>query len=81
MSAMPDRIEAETDDDPRLVRAAQEYLAALEAGRRPERGAFVARFPDLAEQLGPYLDALDMVHGSAPFVPQIPARRHSSWTI
>ena len=62
------------DEDPRLVRAAQEYLAELEAGRRPDRGEFVARFPGLAEQLAPYLDALDMVHGSGPAAPRAPAR-------
>jgi serine/threonine protein kinase len=70
MSATPDPIEAETEDDPRLVRAAQEYLAALESGRRPTRSEFVARYPDLAEQLAPYLDALDMVHASGPSVPR-----------
>jgi serine/threonine protein kinase len=53
-------------DDPRLLRAAQEYLAELEAGGRPRRGDFVARYPDLAGELGPYLDALDMVHGATP---------------
>jgi serine/threonine protein kinase len=53
-------------EDPRLIRAAQEYLAELEAGRRPERSVFVARYPDLAEQLLPYLDALDMVQTAMP---------------
>ena len=66
MNPTPDRLDAPTEEDPRLVHAAQEYLAALEAGRRPERGEFVARFPGLAEQLAPYLDALDMVHGAGP---------------
>ena len=70
MNPTPDRLDAETDDDPRLVSAAQEYLAALEAGRRPQRAEFVTRFSDLAAQLGPYLDALDMVHGAAPLPPR-----------
>jgi serine/threonine protein kinase len=56
-------------EDPRLIRAAQEYLAELEAGRRPERGVFAARYPDLAEQLLPYLDALDMVQTAVPARP------------
>jgi serine/threonine protein kinase len=57
-----------TEDDPRLVVAAQEYLAELEARRRPDRQAFLDRHPELAEALGPYLDALDMVHAAAPLL-------------
>src|SRR5262245_18632998 len=64
MSATPERL----DDDPRVLRAAQEYLAELEAGRRPRRSEFVARFPEVAAELGPYLEALDMVHGAAPLL-------------
>jgi serine/threonine protein kinase len=57
-------------EDPRLIRAAQEYLAELEAGRQPERGVFVARYPsELAEHLLPYLDALDMVQTAMPSRP------------
>jgi serine/threonine protein kinase len=55
-----------TEDDPRLLRAAQEYLAALESGQRPERRAFLARFPEVASLLGPYLDTLDAVHAASP---------------
>jgi serine/threonine protein kinase len=56
----PDRPEGQADDDPRLLRAAQEYLAELEAGRRPDRRQYAARFPGLADALTPYLDALDL---------------------
>src|SRR6516165_2430869 len=59
-------------DDPRLIGAVQEYLAELEAGRRPDRAAFAARFPELREAIGPYLDALDLVHGAAPLVQSVP---------
>jgi serine/threonine protein kinase len=55
-------------DDPRVLRATQEYLAELEAGRRPRRAEFVARYPEVADQLPPYLDALDMVHSAAPLL-------------
>src|SRR5687768_14484420 len=54
------------DDDPRLLRAVQDYLDELEAGRRPDRRALAARFPDLAADMAPYLDALDVVHAAAP---------------
>ncbi len=74
MNPTADRTNAPADEDPRLLRAAQEYLAALEAGRRPDRAEFAARFPDLAETLAAYLDALDMVHGAGPLLPRSPAR-------
>ncbi len=48
-------------DDPRLIRAAQEYLAELESGRKTSRGEFISRHPDIAAELDPYLDALEMV--------------------
>jgi serine/threonine protein kinase len=66
MNPSADRLDLQEGDDPRLLHAAQEYLAELEAGRRPEHAAFLARFPSLGDQLTPYLDALDMVHGAAP---------------
>ncbi|HZT78738.1 MAG TPA: serine/threonine-protein kinase [Gemmataceae bacterium] len=66
MNAVPDQ--PPTEDDPRLLRAVQEYLGELEAGRRPDRGEFAERFPDLVEAAAPYLDALDMVHAAAPLL-------------
>ena len=57
-------------DDPRLRCAAQEYLAELERGQCPSRADFLARFPDLVEDLPTYLDALDMFHGAAPLLDQ-----------
>jgi serine/threonine protein kinase len=53
-------------DDPRLLLAVKEYLAEIESGKTTDRRAFVARFPDLASQLEPYLEALDRVHSAAP---------------
>jgi serine/threonine protein kinase len=53
-------------DDPRLLRAVQEYLADLEAGRRPDRHAFLARYPELGPAMAPYFDALDAVHAVSP---------------
>jgi serine/threonine protein kinase len=70
MKPPPDQ--ASLGDDPRLIDAAQRYLAELEAGRRPDRDAFMARFPDVREALGPYLDALEMVHGAAPLIHSTP---------
>jgi serine/threonine protein kinase/WD40 repeat protein len=48
-------------DDPRVVRALEEYLAALESGSRPERDALLARHPDIAPALAHCLDGLDLM--------------------
>jgi serine/threonine protein kinase len=53
-------------DDPRLLQAVKEYLADLEAGRRPDRHAITARYPELRSAMVPYLDALDAVHAVSP---------------
>ena len=46
---------------PRLTAALREYEAALTARRRPERWAFLARFPDLGPDLEEGLDGLDFL--------------------
>jgi len=56
---------AEIPDDPRLMQAVQEYLAELEAGRRPNRREFLKRFPELQAPLAQCLDGLDFVHKAA----------------
>jgi eukaryotic-like serine/threonine-protein kinase len=48
-------------DDPALLAAVEEYLSALEAGRRPDRREFLARHAPLASVLAGYLDALHFV--------------------
>jgi eukaryotic-like serine/threonine-protein kinase len=52
-------------EDPRVIRAVQEYLAALEAGAAPDREEFLAGYPDLAEPLAGCLEALRFVHAAA----------------
>jgi WD40 repeat protein/serine/threonine protein kinase len=53
-------------DDPRVVRAVQEYLAQAEAGGKPSRAEFVARYPDIAEPLDRCLAGLEFVQAAAP---------------
>jgi hypothetical protein len=53
-------------DDPRVIRALEEYLAAQEAGAKPDRTAFLARYPAVAGALANCLDALEFVHAAAP---------------
>jgi tetratricopeptide (TPR) repeat protein len=56
----------------RLTRAVEEYLADLEAGGRPDRDAFLARYPDIAAPLAECLDGLDFVHAAAAMQPAAP---------
>src|SRR5207249_928136 len=57
-------------DDPRVVRAVQEYLAQAEAGGKPSRSEFVARYADIAEPLGRCLAGLEFVQAAAPQLSQ-----------
>jgi serine/threonine protein kinase/uncharacterized protein HemY len=52
-------------DDPRISRAALEYLDDLRAGRRPDRQQFLARHPDIAAALAESLDGLEFIHKAA----------------
>ncbi len=56
-------------NDSRLRRSLKEYLAALEAGARPERRDFLGRYPEIAEELGVCLDNLEFVRGAAAELP------------
>jgi serine/threonine protein kinase len=53
-------------DDPRVVEAVEEYLAELEAGQRPERHGFLARYAEIAPVLADCLDGLQFVHAVSP---------------
>jgi serine/threonine protein kinase/tetratricopeptide (TPR) repeat protein len=57
-------------DDPRVIQAVEEYLAALEAGPRPDRQEFLARRPEIAGALARCLDGLEFVHEAAPLLGQ-----------
>ena len=52
-------------DDPRVIAALEEYAAALEAGKAPDRDAFLARHADVAEALAGCLTGLEFVHDLA----------------
>jgi eukaryotic-like serine/threonine-protein kinase len=53
---------ADGAEDPRVTQALEEYLAALEAGQVPDRTQLLARYSDVADVLGGYLDGLDFLH-------------------
>jgi serine/threonine protein kinase len=52
-------------EHPEMLGAVQEYLAALEAGNKPNRQEFLARHPQIAEALAECLDGLEFVHSAA----------------
>jgi serine/threonine protein kinase/WD40 repeat protein len=54
--------------DPRVVRALEEYLAALEAGKAPDCADFVARHPELADELAECIAGLELMHAAVPAV-------------
>src|SRR6516162_1648245 len=62
--------EAVAAADARVVRALEEYLAALEAGAAPNRQAFLARHTDIATPLAECLDGLRFIRGAAAQVRQ-----------
>jgi serine/threonine protein kinase/Flp pilus assembly protein TadD len=49
-----------------VVRAVREYLALREAGHKPDRCAFAARYPEIAEALAECLGGLDFVQAAVP---------------
>lgn len=53
-------------DDPRVVECLEDYMAAVAEGRRPDRDALLARYPEIAGELAPCLDALALVSQVAP---------------
>jgi serine/threonine protein kinase len=65
-------------DDPRVVRALEEYSAALKAGQKPDRHDFPARYPEVAEVLAECLEGLEFVRAAAPHL-QPPGGGHPAW--
>ena len=52
-------------DDPRVAAGLDEYLAELQAGRRPSREEFLDRHPEIADALDRGLDVLEFLHSTA----------------
>ncbi|HTU24717.1 MAG TPA: serine/threonine-protein kinase, partial [Pirellulales bacterium] len=52
-------------DDPRVVRAVQAYLAALESGNPVDRKTYIAQHPEIAAELTECLAGLDLIHAAA----------------
>jgi len=56
-------------EDPRLINIVNDYMTALEAGRRPNRRELLARYPDIADQIAACLDGLAFVQSAAGQIP------------
>src|SRR5881392_1636064 len=52
-------------DDPRIVEALEQYLAAVEAGEKPNRQAFLARHAEIAGALVECLDGLEALQAAS----------------
>jgi eukaryotic-like serine/threonine-protein kinase len=63
-------------DEGQLLQAVQEYVRELEAGHRPRRQEWLARYPELQPALGDYLDGVNLMHEAA--VAMKPAESHPS---
>ena len=61
-----------TEDDPRILQASREYLSDLEAGRKPDRQAYLTRYPDVADALSECFDGIDLAQSLRPSAPQAP---------
>ena len=53
-------------EDSRILRLSREYLAELEAGRQPDRKAYLARVPDVADELEEYLEGIELAQTLRP---------------
>ncbi len=65
----PDEV-ADTED-PAVTAVLEEYLAAREAGLRPDRRVFLAKHPAIADALARCLDSLDFLCATAPSLPRM----------
>jgi eukaryotic-like serine/threonine-protein kinase len=54
------------DDDPRLLAAARDYLAVVEAGKKPDRESYYEAHPDLKPQLAECFDGIDLAQTLRP---------------
>jgi hypothetical protein len=59
-------------EESRVIRAVQDYLALMEAGHKPDRQEFLARYPEIAGLLAECLAGLEFVHKAAPDLSQPP---------
>jgi serine/threonine protein kinase/tetratricopeptide (TPR) repeat protein len=65
-------------DDPRVMQAVEEYLAALEAGHPLDRQEFQERHPEIAAAVARCLDGLQFLRAAAPHLRESAARHEAA---
>src|SRR4051812_31414178 len=63
-------VSAPADEDPRLFDAVQEYMRAVEAGRRPNRRELIERNPEIATELSAALQGLAFLNSAVAQIDQ-----------
>ncbi len=63
---MNDATERSDEKPSPVMLALREYQAALDAGKKLDRKAFISRFPDISDELNECLDGLDYLMAAAP---------------
>lgn len=70
----PDHPTPAPADDPRVVLALELFVAQAEAGRAPDRRAFLASYPEIRQTLAACLDGLAILSQTAHrLLPDSPA--------
>ena len=57
------------EDDPRILQASRDYLAELEAGRKPSRQGYFESYPDLVQMLSECFDGIELAQALRPIAP------------
>lgn len=58
--------EDDLPEDPRILEVLQDYLAAIEQGRMPDREEYIARYPEISAAVALCLGGLDLVRTNLP---------------
>ncbi|QDU49515.1 serine/threonine protein kinase [Gimesia panareensis] len=63
---------SEDQEDSRVIEISREYLSLLEAGKNPDKAAFIERYPELSEIISECLEGIDLAHSlSQHLTPQL----------
>jgi serine/threonine protein kinase len=58
--------EDDLPEDPRILEVLQDYLAAIEQGRMPDREEYISRYPEISAAVALCLGGLDLVRNNIP---------------
>jgi serine/threonine protein kinase len=78
MSTIAHNPDSAMDDDPRVLQLSREYLAELEAGKKPDRNSYVSRYPELSGLIAECLDGIDLAQSLRAVSPTPAPEQHTS---